>query len=248
MSYRQTSKRPLAWPYRAYALVVLAATFLGTVSGNAIAQSLMLEAVSNRADLASAGDILVRVTLPPNVTPNQAVLVLNGQPIANALHPASDGHGYLALVAGMNPGPNSLMLTAGASVLQLEVANHPVGGPVFSGPHLQPWVCTTQSHGLGAPLDADCNAAPQFAFFYKNASTAQFLAFDPANPPPPSQIATTTTDRGVTVPYIVRVETGALNRSIYKITVLFDPTQPWTPWAPQQAWNGKDVPNDHAVD
>ena len=41
------------------------------------------------------------------------------------------------------------------------------------------------------------------------------------------------------MPYIVRVETGALNRSIYKITVLFDPTQPWLPWAPQPQWNGK---------
>jgi len=200
-----------------------------------------LEAVSNRADLVSSGDILVRVTLPPNVGANQAALILNGQPLANPLHAAPDGRGYLALVTGMSLGQNALLLSAGGSALQLDINNHPTAGPVLSGPHLQPWICTTQNHGLGPPVDADCTAPTQFAFFYKNAMTGQFVAYDPANPPPPPQIASTTTDRGVTVPYVVRVETGALNRSIYKITVLFDPTQPWTPWAPQPAWNGKVV-------
>ncbi len=54
----------------------------------------------------------------------------------------------------------------------------------------------------------------------------------------------TTTDAGVTVPFIVRVERGTLNRGIYDIAVLFDPTKNdvktgWNPVAPQAAWNGK---------
>jgi len=219
----------------------LATIVAAAAPGNAAAQSLGLEAVSNRADLVSGGDVLVRVTLPMNVGANQAVLMLNGQPLANPLHPAPNGNGYLALVTGLALGHNSLMLAAGGGALQLDVTNYPIGGPVFSGPHLQPWTCTTTNAGLGNAIDADCNAPPQFAFFYKSATTGQFLAYDPANPPPSPQIAIATTDRGVTVPYIVRVETGALNRSIYKITVLFDPTQPWAPWAPQRAWNGKVV-------
>jgi hypothetical protein len=48
-------------------------------------------------------------------------------------------------------------------------------------------------------------------------------------------------DDGLTVPYVVRVERGTLNRGIYDIAVLFDPTQPWTPLAPQAQWNGKVV-------
>ena len=212
--------------------------------GNALAKSdatLAVEAVSNRADLVSGGDVLVRVTLPPGLArTGKAVLALNGQPLADALHSAPDGHGYLALVSGMRDGRNRLTLSVPGRSVQLDMTNHPIGGPVFSGPHLQPWTCTTQSHGLGAPIDADCNAAaPQYAFFYKKVGTTQFLAYDPANPPPSSDIATTTTDQGLTVPYVVRMETGALNRSIYKIVVLFDPTKPWTPWAPQPAWNGK---------
>jgi hypothetical protein len=49
----------------------------------------------------------------------------------------------------------------------------------------------------------------------------------------------TTTDEGVTVPFIVRVETGTIDRDQYKIAVLFDPSQPWEPWAPQPAFNNK---------
>ncbi len=211
----------------------------GLGSVGAAADGLAIESLSNRADLVSGGDVLVRVTLPTGIT--QAVLSLNGQPLVNALHPAPDGRGYLALVSALNLGHNTLTLAAGSSSVQLDVTNYPIGGPIISGPHLQPWTCTTAAHGLGPPLDADCNAPAQFAFFYKNATTGQFLAYDTANPPPSAQIATTITDKGVTVPYVVRVETGALNRSIYKIVVLFDPTQPWTPWAPQPAWNGKVV-------
>ena len=31
-------------------------------------------------------------------------------------------------------------------------------GPLFSGPHLDPFICKTDSFGLGAPTDADCSA------------------------------------------------------------------------------------------
>lgn len=55
----------------------------------------------------------------------------------------------------------------------------------------------------------------------------------------PADMATTTTDAGVTVPFIVRVERGTMNRGIYDIVVLFDPAKSWTANAPQAAWNGK---------
>ena len=43
------------------------------------------------------------------------------------------------------------------------------------------------------------------------------------------------------MPYIVRLERGTINRGIYDIAVLFDPTQPWSAPAPQAQWNGKVV-------
>ncbi len=55
----------------------------------------------------------------------------------------------------------------------------------------------------------------------------------------PPDLATATTDTGATVPFIVRVERGTLNRGIYDLAVLTNPAQPWTAVAPQATWNGK---------
>jgi hypothetical protein len=60
-----------------------------------------------------------------------------------------------------------------------------------------------------------------------------------AGAPAPADMATTTTDAGTTVPFIVRVERGVINRGIYDIAVLFDPSKSWSANAPQAAWNGK---------
>jgi len=217
------------------------AAALALAASGAVAHSndddLKIEAVSNRADLVSGGDVLLRVTLPRRT---QGVLSLNGRSVPGALHAAPDGRGYLALVSGLVPGKNTVSVSAGRHKAYLTVTNHPISGPIFSGPHLQPWACTTAANGLGEPLDANCSAPTLYRFFYKNTATPPaFVAYDPANPPAAALIATTTTDQGRTVPYIVRQETGTLNRTIYRITVLFDPAQPWMPWAPQPAWNGK---------
>ena len=53
----------------------------------------------------------------------------------------------------------------------------------------------------------------------------------------------TTTPLGTTVPvpYIVRVERGTVNRGIFDVAVLFDPTKSWTANTPQAQWTGKVV-------
>src|SRR6185503_3258807 len=66
-----------------------------------------------------------------------------------------------------------------------------------------------------------------------------FQRYTPGTTPP--DMATTTTTESLTVPYIVRVERGTINRGIYDIAVLFDPSKPWTALAPQSQWNGKVV-------
>jgi hypothetical protein len=62
------------------------------------------------------------------------------------------------------------------------------------------------------------------------------------NTTPDSAVAMTT-PLGSTTPvkYIVRVERGTINRGIFDVAVLFDPTRPWTANAPQAQWNRKVV-------
>ena len=116
---------------------------------------------------------------------------------------------------------------------KLRVTNHPIGGPVFSGPQLQPWKCQPTA------VDAQCNQPPAFQYLYKSSNPAKpgLLAYDPANPP--ADVAPTTTDEGVTVPFIVRLETGYIDRDQYQIATLFQPVKSWKAVAPQRQFNHK---------
>src|SRR5262249_45547955 len=96
-----------------YPIRVVCSSFIATLilafgMNHAIAAALAIEAVSNRADLVTGGELLVRVTLPPGVTKNKAVLSVNGYPLGERLHRAPDGNGFLALVSGMRIGRNTL--------------------------------------------------------------------------------------------------------------------------------------------
>jgi hypothetical protein len=199
---------------------------------------LRVETVSNRADLVSGGDALIRVVPPRGVGPAGISYAVNGRGVAGALRKDPAGTGYLALAKGLRTGENTITATGGGQTVELKVTNHPIGGPVFAGPQVTPWFCTTEENGLGRPKDKQCNAPTQVRYVYKtNNPQTPFQPYDPAAPP--GNVPMTTTDRGVTVPYIVRVERGTLDRSIYEIAVLADPTKDWQPWAPQKAWNHK---------
>jgi len=191
-----------------------------------------VEAVSTRADLVSGGDVLVRATLPAGWKIEQATLALNGAPIAAPFHPAPDGKGWLALVKGLNLGGNSLTLSANAYVAKLDMTNHPNGGPIFSGPQIKPWFCQD-----GATDKETCDRPTTIEYRYMPAGQTAFQSYDPGSPPPAGAIQQVTTQSGVTVPYVVRVETLTQNRSQVSFAVLFDPSKPWTPWAPQAQWN-----------
>ncbi len=128
------------------------------------------------------------------------------------------------------------MLTArapGFAASAITITNHPNGGPVLSGPQLQPWVCQATA------VDVQCNQPPTYTYLYKSTDpTKQGLQpYDPEAPP--ADVADTTTDQGVTVPFIVRTETGYQDRDQYQISTLYQPGAPWAPWDPQPQWNHK---------
>jgi len=48
---------------------------------------------------------------------------------------------FEGLVEGLAEGANQLQAEAGGVVATATVTNHPNGGPVFSGPHHEPYQC-----------------------------------------------------------------------------------------------------------
>lgn len=164
------------------------------------------------------------------------------------------GHGAFLKITNHNIGGP---IFSGPHVAPFTCAT-PDGAPTPEG-------APTNPSGLSgtASTDGQCNIATEVRLFYRSSlpctpavsgatnpdpvpgtppPTACYKRYDPASPP--ADLAMTTTDAGVTVPFIVRVERGTLNRGIYDIAVLFDPTKAdvtagWKPVAPQAGWNGK---------
>src|SRR5437588_585750 len=106
-------------------------------------------------------------------------------------------------------GRNLLVAALGLSIVVLGTP-----GARAAGPQIRPCVCQK-----GA-ADAQCNAPTTYELQYMDGQSRSLQPYDRTNPPAPTAIAPTTTDQGVTVPFVVRTETGYLDRDQYKIAVL----------------------------
>lgn len=213
------------------ASILLVLAFLGCTSGPAP----VIEALSSRPEMVTGGDVLLEIR---GASLDALEVRLNGQDVSASFAPRGDAGSLVGLVSGLELGANRLEASAGGDTAELELVNHPRTGPVFSGPHQQPFVCETETAGLGAPLDENCSVATQTKLYYRSTAPADedqphpFRPYDPAAPRP-ADMAQTSTTAGRTVDFIVRLETGTINRAIYQFASLYDPSDP------TRAWNGR---------
>jgi hypothetical protein len=258
----------------------LGAAFLVAPGASALAKAdndIDIVTLSTRPDTVSGGDVLVRIDLPPGVKSSSVQVLLNGQSVTGEFRPSGGGRSLMGLVTGLERGDNTLRAEArtdrgdgdrggddsdrdrdgGGDVrsASLTLTNYPISGPVFSGPHEEPFFCMTQNFRippgtaglptLGTALDADCSIATRVDYVYvsttRNANGSAAFKQLPSTSSYPADLAMTTTTSGKTVPYIVRVETGTIDRGIYQTAILHDPTKegPPTPFSPPAAWNHK---------
>ena len=178
------------------------------------APAISIKVLSSRPDMVSGGDALIQVRAPKGVK-----LTLNGSDVTGSLK--ADGKSLTGLVSGMKLGANKLTATAGAGKASLIVTNYPLTGPILSGPHMSPYECKTEDSGLGKATDADCSAPTKVEYFYKPAGGGAYKPL--ANPDAkPADVATITTLDGKTTPFVVKVESGVIDRTIYRIAMLAD--------------------------
>ncbi|MCZ4317216.1 DUF6351 family protein [Comamonadaceae bacterium G21597-S1] len=206
-----------------------------------------LEAISTRADMVSGGDVLLKLRVASQLDPATMVVELNGTDVTGVFR--SVGSQELnGLVTGLRDGTNQLATwqrgTDGRAVAgtraELRVTNHPIAGPVFSGPQETPFYCQTHQFRLyengpfytNAAIDLPCMAPTRVDHVYRTTAGA-FAAYDP-QAAAPNDMAVTVTNEGRTVPYIVRIETGTVNRAIYQFALLADPASTGVDYP---AWN-----------
>ncbi len=225
-----------------FRLLTLTAAVAAVLTGTAPAQAsrdadrdLDIRTLSSRANTVSGGDAVIEVRLPRYLGKADVIVRLNGNDVSAQLSADATGRKLTGLITGLGIGKNRVTVSArhhhrGQHFESLEIVNHPIHGEIF-GPHQRPWVCESQASGLGAPpTSGPCVVPTRYEWFYKTIGGATLPL--PAGPLP-ADLAQTTTIDGNTVNFIVRVESGTINESIYRIAILDDPTNPVSnPWSP----------------
>jgi Tannase-like family of unknown function (DUF6351) len=219
----------------ALSLIVIVAGF--TATAMAAPARIAIEVLSSSASRVTGGDALVEVTgAGPGLT-----LTVNGTDETN--HLTRVGPAMRGVIDGLKLGDNLVMASAGGAKATLTLTNYPNSGPVFSGPHQSPFVCETAAvklpdgNTLGTPKDADCWAPTNVQYLYKPNSGGPLKPYDPSGPKP-DDLGRATLSTGAVVDYIVRLETGVINRAIYQISMLATPTDAPTLTSKSPGWNG----------
>src|SRR5262245_11999668 len=235
--------------YAIASLIVAATVSLAALQSNAPAGRLEITALSTDASLVTGGDVLVKISAPAGVSPQAIKVMVGSRDVTGGFRQMND-RAIAGLITGLTNGKNTISASSPKGLqASLEVTNYPITGPVISGPWQQPFICQTDTFALpdgsklGAPLDANCSARTVVQYVYLPANTPAD-ARSPFKPLPsttslPADMSKTTTTTGTTVNFIVRVETGTMNRGIYQNAILFDPTadQSPTPFTPPKGWN-----------
>ncbi len=203
-----------------------------------------VQVLSSQAERISGGDALVDIAASST---SRLTAKLNGVSVASVFKPDPLHAGHLiGVVSGLAVGSNTLAVAVGGAEARLSLTNYPLTGPILSGPQVTPYNCQTASFSLpdgtklGAPLDAQCSAATQVQYMYRSTAGGALKPMT-STTALPSDVATTTNTAGVVVPFVVRIETGTMNRGIYQNAVLHDPTHDAapSPTTPPAGWNRK---------
>lgn len=214
----------------------------GCFGGSNSQPELDLTSLSSAPDQVSGDTVLIglegkRATV--SAEKNNLEFWLNDAKISPLVREGRNGPEIL--VAGLLEGENRLELhhVDYGPLSDLTLKAYPVTGPIFSGPHQYPFVCSvTEELGkqplvdtegdAGFPvLDADgnqiglskdCSIEPYVEFVYR--TTEGDWAALPGDGSRPEDLASTELSDGSVVDFIVRQERGTINRFIYSFATL----------------------------
>jgi hypothetical protein len=240
-------------------LVMLAFVCGVNLSAQSAGSDFTITTLTPRPDFVSGDDAPIQVRLPSSVDVTQVLVTVNGWDVTSDLHFDPTKGTLSGVIAGLQPGRNTVTASTRDSGerVQLELVNHPIVGPVFAGPHETPFICQTEQfklqngEPLGKPLDEHCSITTRVDYYYKSTAggalkplqgqlkLALTTEVSPTTDLPPD-VAQVTTITGATVPFIVRIETGTINRAIYQISMLHKPGDPEPDFVTRPTgWNGR---------
>lgn len=219
-------------------LTVLAGCGSDNSPAEVLRPMITLRVLSSPAEYVSGGTARIELKAP-SAEQDKLTLWQNGTLLDPYVH--VDGGRLERMISGLSEGKNILEVhhIDFGTVASLSLMNHPINGPMFSGPHQQPFVCTvTTEYGKqpavespeppGFPVFDDahnkigysrnCVIAPYVTYRYRTTSnTWKDLPSDGSRP---MDLATLTLGDGRQVDFVVRQERGTINRFLYSYAML----------------------------
>ena len=230
---------------RAVRAMLLASLFVGVAllgaSGSMAhgkSGGLAIEVLSNRGDLLSGGNALVEVKLSKHVNPSRVRVSLNGDDVTSAFAVRGDGR-FVGLVDGLAHGANKLTARASTAATRGSRSRTTRSAARSSpGRRCSRGSARPQRTDSAPATDAQCNA-PTTVVLYKTARTLTGRSPPTTRRTRRSDVAHDDDrpgqDRPVHRPRRARHEEPRHLRA----SPCSPTRQPWSPWAPQAAWNHK---------
>ena len=234
----------------------------GSSSSKTPKPDLSLSVLSSAADQVSGGDVLVTIKGDPELLEqemDELEFWVNSQTVT-PIRMTERNDQLEILIDGLELGENQLELQhkTHGRLDQLELVNYPIEGPIFSGPHQYPFVCSVTVElgkqplidtdgDMGFPvldeggnqigLSKDC-AIETFVEFKYYSDTVNDYRPLPSDGSRPADMATTKLTDGREVDFIVRHEQGTINRFIYSFATLAN-INDQADTASTNNWNGR---------
>ncbi len=209
------------------------------------APTIRISVLSSRPHLVSGDDALVELEkLVPQLSADFSV-TLNGVDVTDVFQTHPTTGRLVGKLTGLKLGDNDLVAKFRGYRAHQVLTAYPVTGPMISGPHEQPFVCgyATFTRMGGQTLtptgDDKCSVVTRVDYYYRNTSGGN-TRFIPENITAyPANMSYLTID-GKTVPYVVRLESGTINRGLYQSAILHDVLNepPPSPTSRPAGWTG----------
>ena len=176
----------------------------------------------------SGGDALIQVSVPPGVAIDKVVVSRNGADVTHAFV-AADSQTLRGLVGELVVGANFVVATTESGDLLSEGARAELADPWADLRRSTPAALDLRDGGVGLGAAARrravrCAVRVRVVLPHDGGNVSAVTEhctarFRPTSRKPPLI-------DGHTVDYIVRVESGVINESIYRIAIIDDPAQP----------------------
>ena len=207
-----------------------------------------IEALSTKPWLVTDGNVLLEISVTHELDIGLLRYSLNGQNVSSMVRSVSPT-ATQALLKGLPLGESQFVVSSSKNnyYKALTLVNYPVSGPIVSGDHEEPFLCETDrfetvSGGLlPQSTDENCSIQTQVEYVYWSFTDETYKSWQSAYEiNPPRDLGYISIQNIGFKPFVVRVETGVVNRAIYEIAMLHsEVNESLTPWNTSDHWNQK---------